>query len=277
MKDVYNVVAKGFPRHESEDKVRGKAFYTDDLEMPGMVYGAILRSPYPRAKVVAMDASAARKLPGVVGILLPEDVPQKPYNCSGNPPSPLAIEDERILTDHPLHVGDRVAAVAATSHELCQEALSLISVQYEPLPPVFDLDRAISDDAPVLHPEISSNNIFSKIEADQGDIENGFDRSDLVIEDVFETPGIFHVCMETVACICDFTRRRRIWSSGAILRPRFQETTNPLSKTPRTCPRAKSVSSSPRWEGGFGSRQQLHNQVVGALLSRTRESDPLKS
>jgi CO/xanthine dehydrogenase Mo-binding subunit len=265
MKNVFNVVAKGFPRHESEDKVRGKAFYTDDLEMPGMVYGAILRSPYPRAKVVAIDASAARKIPGVVGILLPGDVPQKPYNCSGNPPSPLAIEDERVLTDHPLHVGDRIAAVAATSYELCQEALSLMSVQYEPLPPVFDLDQAISDDSPVLHPEISSNNIFSKIEADQGDVEKGFEQSDFLFEDVFQTPGIFHVCMETVACICDFKGEKDlvVWSNS---QTPFQER-RILSKL-LDMPESSVRIIKPTMGGGFGSRQQLHNQVVGAFLSR---------
>jgi xanthine dehydrogenase molybdenum-binding subunit len=264
MKQTFKVLGKGYPRHEAEDKVRGKAVYTDDLECPGMVYGAILRSPYPRAKVVAIDTSEAGSLPGVMGILLPEDVPQKPYNCSGNPPSPLAIQDEKILTDHPLHVGDRIAAVAATSYALCQMALSLISVQYEPLTPVLDLEQAIREDSPVLHPEISPNNIFNKIEADQGDVEQGFNASDLVLEDVFETPGIFHACMETVACICDFTGGKDlvVWSNS---QTPFQER-RILSKILKL-PESRVRVIKPMMGGGFGSRQQLHNQVVGALLS----------
>jgi CO/xanthine dehydrogenase Mo-binding subunit len=265
MKQKFKVLGRGFPRHESWDKVRGKAVYTDDLELPGMVYGAILRSPHPRARVLNIDASAARNLPGVLGVLLPEDVPQKPYNCSGNPPSPLAIQDEKILTDHPLHVGDRIAAVAATSHALCQKALNLITLQYEPLPPVLDLDWAISEASPVLHPEISSNNIFNKIEADQGDVETGFEGSDLVLEDVFETPGIFHGCMETVSCVCDFKGERDlvVWSNS---QTPFQERRilSKLLKMPESAVRIVK----PTMGGGFGSRQQLHNQVVGALLSR---------
>ena len=265
MKQTFKVVGRGYPRHEAEDKVRGKAVYTDDLEFPRMVYGAILRSPYPRAKVVEIDASEARKLPGVMGILLPGDVPQKPYNCSGNPPSPLAIQDERILTDHPLHVGDRVAAVVATSPRLCEEALSLISVQYEPLTPVLDLEQATGEDSPVLHPEIGPSNIFNKIEADQGDVEKGFKASDLVLEDVFETSGIFHACMETVACICDFSGGKDlvVWSNS---QTPFQER-RILSKLVGL-PESRVRIIKPMMGGGFGSRQQLHNQVVGALLSR---------
>jgi len=264
MKQAFNVVGKGHPRHETRDKVRGKAVYTDDLEFPNLAYGAILRSPYPRARVLEIDGSKAKALPGVLGVLLPGDVPQKRYNCSGNPPSPLAKQDERVLTDLPLHVGDRIAAVAATSYELCQKALSLISVRYEPLPPVLDLDEALSKDSPVLHPEISPNNTFSKIEAELGDVEKGLADSDLVLEDVFETPGIFHACMETVSCICDFTREEGlvVWSNS---QTPFQER-RILAKI-LGLPESRVRIIKPMMGGGFGSRQQLHNQIVGALLS----------
>ncbi len=264
MKQTFNVVGKGHPRHETQDKVRGKAVYTDDLAFPNMVWGAILRSPYARARVLEIDVSKASALPGVFGILLPQDVPQKRYNCSGNPPSPLAKQDERILTDSPLHVGDRIAAVAATSSEICQKALSHISVKYESLPPVLELDEALSENAPVLHPEISPTNIFNKIEAELGDVEKGFAESDLVLEDVFETPGIFHACMEPVTCICDFTRKEDlvVWSNS---QTPFQER-RILSKI-LGLPESRVRIIKPMMGGGFGSRQQLHNQVVGALLS----------
>ena len=84
MKQAFNVVGKGHPRHETRDKVRGKAVYTDDLVFPNLAYGAILRSPYPRARVLEIDGSKAKALTGVLGVLLPGDVPQKRYNCSGN-------------------------------------------------------------------------------------------------------------------------------------------------------------------------------------------------
>ena len=121
------VVGKGYPRHEAMEKVTGSACYTDDLAIPNLAYGAILRSPYPHAQISNIDKSEAEKTPGVLGVLLPEDVPSKRYNSSGNPPSPLVVSDERILTDHPLHVGDRIAAVAAESPDACRKALSKIS------------------------------------------------------------------------------------------------------------------------------------------------------
>lgn len=265
MKQQFTVLNTGRPRHEATDKVRGKAVYTDDMTVPGMVHGAILRSPYPRARVLEIDASKALALPGVMGVLLPGDVPQKPYNCSGNPPSPLAIEDERILTDLPLHVGDRVAAVVADSPRRCREALSRISVRYEALEPVLDLEQGVSPKAPVLHPEVAQSNIFSKIEAQQGDPAKGFEESDLVLEDVFITPGVFHVCMETVACICDFSREDDlvIWSNS---QTPFQER-RILSKLVGL-PESRVRIIKPVMGSGFGSRQQLHNQVVGSFLSR---------
>ena len=168
------VVGKGYPRHEAMEKVTGSACYTDDLVIPNLAYGAILRSPYPHARISNIDKSEADKIPGVLGILLPEDVPSRRYNSSGNPPSPLAVSDERLLTDHPLHVGDRIAAVAAESPDACREGLSKISTVFEQLTPVFEIDNAIDESAYCLHPEISDSNIFKKIRAEEGDVEEGF-------------------------------------------------------------------------------------------------------
>ena len=117
----FQSIRKSVPRHESVSKVTGQAEYTDDLVVPGMVYGRILRSPYAHARVRRIDKSAAEKVPGVLSVLLPADVPRKKFNCAGNPPSALLVKDEAILTDHPLYAGDRVAAVAALTPDACAE------------------------------------------------------------------------------------------------------------------------------------------------------------
>jgi CO/xanthine dehydrogenase Mo-binding subunit len=96
-----------------------------------MVYGRILRSPYAHARVRRIDKTEAEKVSGVLTVLLPADVPQKKFNCAGNPPSALLVKDEKILTDHPLYAGDRVAALAALTRSL--EGLKIV-VEYEPLP-----------------------------------------------------------------------------------------------------------------------------------------------
>jgi CO/xanthine dehydrogenase Mo-binding subunit len=270
--DNFQVVGKGYPRHEAVDKVNGNAVYTDDMIVPNMVYGAILRSPHAHARVLSIDTSEAEKIPGILGVLVPDDVSAIRYNCSGTPPSPLVVKDERILTDHPLHVGDRIAAVAATSPRLCREALSRISVVYKPLPPLFDIDRSIEKKAPLLHPETSDSNIFKKIEAHQGDMETGFGASELVMEGDFETPGIFHVCLETVGCICDYSREGKvtIWSNS---QTPFQE--RRILAELLEMPESRIRIIKPVMGGGFGSRQQLHNQPVGVLLSK-RVKRPVK-
>ena len=151
--DDFKVVGKSHPRLESAAKVTGQAKYVDDYVLPHMVYGMILRSPYAHARVKSIDKTRAEKVPGVLKVLLPEDMPDKLFNCSGNPPSPLLIEDERILTDHPLYMGDRIAAVAAVTKEACREALDELIIEYEELPALFDVDDALKEDAPLLHPE----------------------------------------------------------------------------------------------------------------------------
>ncbi|KUO74201.1 MAG: hypothetical protein APF77_21040 [Clostridia bacterium BRH_c25] len=261
----FKVVGKSHHRFESIKKAIGHAKYTDDYVLPNMVYGMILRSPYAHARVKSIDKSQAEKVAGVLKILLPEDVPDKLFNCSGNPPSPLLIEDERILTDHPLYMGDRIAAVAAVTKEACREALDKLIVEYEELTAVFDVDDALREDAPLLHPEISSSNIVKKIEAKQGDIDNGFKESDYVFEDVYYAPMIQNVSMEPNSYICDYAFEGKLNIISTSQTP-FQER--------RILARLLDMAENdvriikPVMGGGFGERQQLHNQHVGAILSK---------
>lgn len=108
----FDVVNHETPRLESFEKALGSGKYTDDLSVPGMVYAELVRSPYSHAKVLSIDTSEAEKVPGYLGCALPEESPQMYFNCSGNPPSPLLMADEKVLTDEPLTIGDRVAVVA---------------------------------------------------------------------------------------------------------------------------------------------------------------------
>lgn len=109
----FTIVNRETPRLESADKATGLGKYTDDLTVPNMAYAALVRSPHSHAKVLGIDTSEAEKIPGYLGCALPEESPQEYFNCSGNPPSPLLMADEKVLTDEPLVLGDRVAIVAA--------------------------------------------------------------------------------------------------------------------------------------------------------------------
>ena len=118
----FNIVNHDLPRLESMDKAMGLGKYTDDLTLPNMAYAALVRSPYSRARALNIDVREAEKVSGYLGCALPEKVPQVYFNCSGNPPSPLLMADEKVLTDEPLTIGDRVAVVAADTEEAARAA-----------------------------------------------------------------------------------------------------------------------------------------------------------
>jgi CO/xanthine dehydrogenase Mo-binding subunit len=263
--ETFRLIGKSFPRRESFAKVTGQARYTDDIDLPGMVYGAILRSSHAHARVLRIDASDAEKVPGVLTILLPGDVPGNLFNCAGNPPSPILIKDERILTDRPLYVGDRIAAVAALTPKACQEGLDALRVEIEPLPAVFEIEDALRKEAPLLHPDVSQTNIFKKMEARKGDVERGFAESEHVFEGEYRTPDVQHVPLEPVSCICDFSAdgSLTIWSNT---QTPFQDR-RVLSELLGLAENRIRIIK-PATGGGFGARQQIHNQHVGALLSR---------
>ena len=264
MNREWNVVGKNTPRLESAAKVTGKARYTDDYSPAGMVYGAVLRSPHPRAKVISIDASKARALPGVLAVLLPDEVEHIRYNCSGNPPSALLRIDEKILTDTPLHEGDRIAAVAAATPELCAKALELIAVEYEILPPILSIDAALAPGAALLHADISESNDFALLSFDEGDIDEGFALSDIILEDNFEVPAVHPLPLEPTGCICDWNNDGiTIYSTSQTL---FQE--RRLLAEMFGLPEARVRIVKPLMGGGFGARQQLHHQPVGCMLSK---------
>jgi CO/xanthine dehydrogenase Mo-binding subunit len=267
-----DIVGKSFPRHESVAKVTGQAQYTDDLVIPGMVFGLILRSPYAHARVQGIDKSEAEKVPGVLAILLPTDVPQKKFNSAGNPPSALLVKDEKIFTDHPLYAGDRIAAIAALTPEACAEGLKKIVVKYEPLPPVFEVKEALDAKAPLLHPDLFSTNGFKVIERETGNVEQGLAESDLVFEKEYYTPFVQHVPMETASCICHYTRDGyvTVWATS---QTPFQD--RRILGELLDLPESRIRIIKPAMGGGFGSRQQINNQHVGALLSK-RVGRPVK-
>jgi len=261
----FKIAGKSLPRHESFLKVTGQAVYTSDISLPNMLTGSILRSPHAHARVVRIDKTDAMKITGVLGILLPDDVPDILFNCSGNPPSPLLVKDERILTDHPLYAGDRIAAVVAETSDACYEAFEKIKVEYEIFPPVFTVKDALAKNAVSIHPNLAKDNVVKIITAEQGDIKQGFEKSDRVFEDSFHTPTVQHVAMETTSCVCYYTSEGKltIWSTS---QTPFQER-RILSELLHI--RENNIRIiKPIMGGGFGSRQQLHNQHVGALLSK---------
>ena len=132
----YSVIGKSLPRVDGIVKATGEAKYTDDMALPGMLYGKILRSPYPHARILHIDTTRAERLPGVKAIFTGRDTDGIRIAFVDNPRYPA---DGYILAiDKVRYIGEEVAAVAATEEDIAEEALDLIQVEYEPLPAVFD-------------------------------------------------------------------------------------------------------------------------------------------
>jgi CO/xanthine dehydrogenase Mo-binding subunit len=141
----FSSVGKRIPKRDAIDKVTGRATYIQDLKVPGMLYGRILRSKYPHARIVRIDTSRARKLLGVRAVITAEDVPAIRYGF---------MKDQPVLKSGKVRsYRDEVAAVAAIAPDIADEALNLITVEYEALPGVFDPLEAMKQDAPLVHEE----------------------------------------------------------------------------------------------------------------------------
>ncbi|MGH7832479.1 MAG: xanthine dehydrogenase family protein molybdopterin-binding subunit [Candidatus Binatia bacterium] len=218
---AYKVVGKSLPRLEGAEKVTGKTRYAADIDIPGALWAKVLRSPVPHARILNVDTSKAARLPGVRAVISGADIPPV---LTG-----LRMKDMPVLArDRVRCVGEAVAAVAADSPEIAEEALSLIDVQYEELPFVTDPLEAIRPGAPLLHdnpaayknaPERSTElpNVQSLGLWSNGDVEAGFRKAARVFEHTFHTPLGFHAYIEPHACavrIGEADGRIEVWASN---------------------------------------------------------------
>ena len=188
------VIGASVGRVEGVEKVSGSALYAADIHYPGVLWGKVLRSPYPHARIVNIDTSKARKVQGVRAVVTGKDEPDRYVGKS--------IRDIPVLCwDKVRYIGDKVAAVAAETLEAAEEAVGLIEVQYEELPAVFDPLKAMEPGAPILHDDASAYdgapkdimvkdipNVCNRLTWKKGDVDQGFREADLVIEHTFRVP-----------------------------------------------------------------------------------------
>jgi CO/xanthine dehydrogenase Mo-binding subunit len=193
-------------RVDGYEKVTGRAQYTEDLPLPyGTACCAILASPYAHANIRSIDASKAERLPGVIAVLTREHLGgMDPYLRSGGfGGGPQALRPF-IAIEKVRYNGEGVAAVAAETAEIAEQALELIDVTYEELPTVFDPVSALGTGAPLVHEAIGSNAVGEYVWS-WGDVDQGFREADRVFEDVYTFPSVFHYPMENVGgCVAEF-------------------------------------------------------------------------
>ena len=208
------VVGTRPPRPDGADKVTGRARYGADLSLPGMVWGAVLRSPHAHARILGIDARAALAMPGVLAVLTAEDLPAtfKADVAAGESHIDMQDMSRNVLArEKVLYHGHAVAAVAATSQRLAREALQAIRVDYEPLPAVLDIDAALHPDAPVLHAGMftrglaetpaTPSNLASRLVMQKGDVEQGFAEAEVVLERTYTCASAHQGYIEPHACL----------------------------------------------------------------------------
>jgi len=210
--EAFSVVGKNITRSDSREKATGAAIYADDIKLPGMLHGAILRSPVPHARIAHIDVERAASLPGVKSVVTGEDTPKVKY---GNWRLFPGTQDEYPLAvDKVRFVGDEVAAVAAVDRDTALEALDLIQVDYEELPPVYETSDALAEGAPLIHEDAESNISLDRKIA-YGDPDKGFSEADYVREDTFRVHAVNHAYLEPCSTLaqCDQDGRITLWTS----------------------------------------------------------------
>jgi CO/xanthine dehydrogenase Mo-binding subunit len=213
-------VGQPIPRVDGPAKVRGLTRYTGDIDQPGILWGKVLRSPLPHARILNVDTSRAKTLPGVKGVITGQDVSPRLVGASLKDMAVLAREWVR-------YVGEEIAAVAAIDADTAEEAIALIHVEYEELPAVFDPLEAMKADAPIIHPDYASydgpptkapnlRNVQTLVQQSKGDIEKGFAESDHIFENAYQTQMVHQGYIEPHACLVevDGNGRVAVWSSN---------------------------------------------------------------
>lgn len=209
-----SVVGTSPKRVDATEKVTGAGKYAGDIRLPGMLHGKTKRTPHAHARVLHVDARRALALPGVRAVLTIDNVPRILHAGSPHPRSSSVWRDQ-YLFDHTVRfVGEGVAAVAATSEEIAEEALDLIDVEYEPLPAVFTPEEALQPGAPLIH-GTERNLVIPPVLVERGNLERGFAEADLVFEATYRTGRPHPAYMEPNVCVCQFDLNGRltVWSS----------------------------------------------------------------
>ena len=192
----FDVVGKSTPKLDGPDKVTGRTCYLHDLELPRLAHGKILRTRLPHARIVSIDTSRARVLPGVLAVLTGADVEPRPFGFAKDQ---VALKRGKVRC-----IRDEVAAVAAATAAIAEEALALIQVEYEELPAVFDPLAALEPGAPLVHDERSTNLHDLRYRFNHGDVEGALAAAAAVVEDTYRLNFVTPACLGTMVAVADW-------------------------------------------------------------------------
>ncbi|MHB8108726.1 MAG: molybdopterin cofactor-binding domain-containing protein [Syntrophorhabdaceae bacterium] len=264
---AYNVINTRVPRVDARAKATGEASYAADISLPNMLYGAVLQSPLAHAKIVNIDVSGAKKLPGVRDIVTAKEAPSVRYGVS-----PARYDETIFCIDKARYVGDEIAAVAAEDLETARQAISLIKVEYEELPAYLDFESAMSDGAIPLHDDYPGN-ISAEVHQEFGNFEEAIGGCDLVRTDRFVNKRQDGGFLEPQACIAQFDL-----NGNLILRSSTQSVhyvQRSLSMV-LGIPIGKVRVIKPYVGGGFGPKAAVNTIELASSLMSMRTGRPVK-
>jgi xanthine dehydrogenase YagR molybdenum-binding subunit len=248
-----NVVGREVPRIDGWERVTGRAEYTQDIHLPGMLFARVLRCPYPHARIRHLDTGSASALPGVRAVL-----------SHLNAPDITWWNDAPVLGPVFRYAGDEVAVVAADEERVAEDALDLIRVEYEELPFVLGAEEALRPGAPEVHP--GGNLVGGKPrQYARGDVERGFAEADVVLEETFRTQSALHNCLETHGAVAAWSGGElTVWESTQSIYS-VQEDLAKAFHLPRNRVRVLCKYMG----GGFGSKQYSGKwSILAAQLAR---------
>jgi xanthine dehydrogenase molybdenum-binding subunit len=261
------VVGNSLVRVDAFEKVTGFVQYAGDIKLPDMLYAKLLRSPFPHAEIVSINAERAERLLGVKAIVSYKNAPRIKFNSSCPVLQTVGLPlDQLVFPEKARFAGEPVAAVAAVDIDTAEEALSMIDVNYKPLPFVLNADAAMRPDAPQIHN--GHSNIFSEISYESGDFDKSIEESEHVFRGKYSTTSIQHCALEPHVCVSryDDSGKLTVWASTQIP---FRLRTW-LSRA-LGLPVGKVRIIRPPIGGGFGGKEEMVAEPYSALLAmRTR-------
>lgn len=271
-------VGKGVERIDTVEKITGSALYTGDYLFPGMLHGKVLRSPHAKAKIKRIKIDRAKKLPGVHAVLTGEDLD---YRVG------LYLVDKFIMARGVVrHFGEAVAAVAADTLAIAQQAVDLIEVEYEVMEPVLDPKAALEKNAPLVHPDLGKydyvkgvfspqggTNIANHTKLRKGDLKKGFEEADYIVEREYTNPNVQHVPMETHVAIGQWTIGDKI---NIVTSAQSPFTVRNLFSHSFKIPHNNIRVYVPHVGGGFGGKAGIHLEPLACSLSRMAGGRPVR-
>jgi 4-hydroxybenzoyl-CoA reductase alpha subunit len=263
----FSVIGRRLPKVNSWAHLTGQARYADDLFLPRMLYGRVLRSTRPHARIRSVDVTRALAHPGVVAIVTGADMPEK----MGIMPS---TQDETALAvDRVRYVGEPVAAVAALDEDTAFDALSLIEVKYEDLEPIFTIEEALERDDVKIHDEAKRANVFKEVHLSFGDLEGGFSSADHVRDDWFFFEGNTHAPIESHSAVASYgpDDKLTLWTATQVPHYLHRE----LEKVLGLARSHIRVIATPNG-GAFGGKSDPFGHEFAAALLSMRTRRPVK-